>query len=328
MESVKLYKKVDDKVQCILCPNKCILNDGQKGLCNVRARQNDQIINPYSGIISSFGLDPIEKKPLYHFYPTSLIFSVGFFGCTLKCKFCQNSSISQCLPTGENDVYSPDSIIKILKEKKMKFIAFTYSEPTLYFEWVLEVAKLCKQENIKTVLVTNGYINPDISDKLFVYIDAANIDLKSSKEEFYKKFASGKLAPVKENIKIAYSMGVHIEVANLVITNTNDSIEENQEITDFIAGISPDIPLHISRYHPSYKFTKPPTDIQTIHKLIKNSSKKLHFVYGGNILEYSNTHCKNCGEILIERNYYAVKIKNLNIEGLCKKCGADNNIRI
>jgi len=324
MDDTLFIQKGED-LQCVLCPNYCVLKDEQFGLCHIRKRQKDKIFNPYSGIISSASIDPIEKKPLYHFLPKTSIYSVGFFGCTLKCQFCQNHLISQVTPDEDIHKVSPNEMLNYLMKNKLSSIAFTYSEPTLYFEWVLEVAKLCKKNNIKTILVTNGYLNPKPASILLEYIDAANIDLKSSKIEFYKKVCFGKIDPVKEFIKIAYQKKVHIELTTLVVTNTNDDIEECKEITDFIASISKDIPFHISRYHPQYKFTEPPTPLGTINSWITEAKKKLNFVYGGNISELGNTYCKNCGELLIEREYYDILIKNLSNDGKCKKCSEFNN---
>lgn len=283
-----LFLKKGDKVQCLLCPNGCLLNEGQFGMCKVRKREEDKIINFYNGIISAAHLDPIEKKPLYHFMPKTMIYSIGFFGCTLKCQFCQNYSISQIDQIEkyyilQNKRHTPEDIVNYLIKNKLTSIAFTYSEPTLYYEWVLETAKLCKKNNIKTVLVTNGYLNEKPAEILLEYIDAANIDLKSAKDDFYKKICSGKINPVKRFIEIAFRMGVHIEVTTLVIRDTNDDISECIEISDFLSKLSKDIPYHISRYFPNYNFNLPPTDTTIIYKWIEEAKKRLNFVYGGNL---------------------------------------------
>lgn len=318
----ELYKNIDNKTQCLLCPNNCLLNEGQFGLCGTRKCENKKIVNPYSGIISSTGIDPIEKKPLYHFMPSSVIFSVGFYGCTLKCQFCQNYSISQFHPDHlkQQEKLSPDNIVFLLKEKNYKSIAFTYSEPTLYFEWVLETSKLCRKNNIKTVLVTNGYLNKNPSEELLNYIDAANIDLKSGTDEFYKNICKGKIEPVKDFIKTAYEKKVHIELTTLIITDTNDSEEEMDTITDFISSISKNIPFHISRYHPSYKFSKPATNPEKIENLIIKAKKKLNYVYGGNISGNSETKCVKCGKSLINRDFYNISKINIDNKGNCVFC--------
>lgn len=323
--STLLYKKIKDKLQCLLCPNLCVLNDDQYGLCKIRKREKDKVINPFSGIISSSGVDPMEKKPLYHFMPGSTIFSVGFYGCTLKCQFCQNYSISQNHPDSHHDKVSPNDLVYLLKEKNLRSIAFTYSEPLLYHEWVIETSILCKKNNIKTVLVTNGFINPDPAEETLEYIDAANIDLKSGRDNFYKKVCSGKLEPVKKFIEIAYKMKVHIELTTLVITDSNDSNEEFNDITDFISSLSKDIPFHISRYHPDYNFNKEPTPIDTLNRLIELSKTRLNYVYGGNMLGYSDTYCKKCGEKLVKRDFYNTSIIKLDKNGKCKNCGTFNN---
>jgi pyruvate formate lyase activating enzyme len=313
-------------MQCTLCPNYCLLSNGKFGLCGIRKNENNSIINPFSGIISSSSIDPIEKKPLYHFMPGTNIYSVGFWGCTLHCQFCQNYSISQFQPQSNNKKITPKEIVNYLIKNDYKSIAFTYSEPTLYFEWVLETAKLCKKNNIKTVLVTNGYLNQKPAEILLEYIDAANIDLKSSKDEFYKKICNGKIEPVKKFIELTYKKSIHIEITTLVITNTNNDIEECNEITDFISSLSPDIPFHISRYRPEYQFNEPPTDEKIITKWILEAKKKLNYVYGGNIFEYSDTNCKNCGEILIKRNGYSISVINVDKNGNCNHCNKLNNI--
>lgn len=319
------YIKENEKVKCTLCPNTCLLNEGQFGVCKTRKREGNTIINPYHGIISSTSIDPMEKKPLYHFLPDTPIFSVGFYGCTLKCQFCQNYSISQYHPAFDEMKAYPDQILSILKQKKIKAIAFTYSEPTLYYEWVYETAKLCHESNIKTVLVTNGYLNPEPAEKLFKYIDAANVDLKSSTNEFYQNICRGKLEPVKEFIKLAFKSNVHLEITTLVITETNDNPEEIGEITEFIASISPDIPFHISRYHPAYNYTKNATSPEKIAQLINISKEKLHYVYGGNIPGHSDSYCHNCKTVLISRDFYNVHIQNLDERGNCSHCGEFNH---
>ena len=321
-----LFKAKGDKVECLLCPNLCVLNEGKFGLCKTRKNEKGRIINPYSGIISSSGVDPMEKKPLYHFIPNSTIFSVGFYGCTLKCQFCQNYSISQYHPDPDSEKkVSPEDILYLLKEKNLKSIAFTYSEPSLYFKWVKETAELCQKNNIKTVLVTNGFLNPEPAKELLKHIDAANIDLKSARDEFYKKICSGKIEPVKEFIRIAYKLKVHIELTTLIITDTNDSVKETNDIIDFISSLSTDIPYHISRYHPCYNFDKPSTPMTTIQKLIDLSKKKLNYVYGGNIGGFSDTFCKKCKTPLVKRDFYNTSINNLDPDGKCMKCGTDNN---
>ncbi|HOJ65143.1 MAG TPA: AmmeMemoRadiSam system radical SAM enzyme [Spirochaetota bacterium] len=323
---VRLYQKINDKTECLLCPNNCKLKEGQSGLCNIRENVNGNIINPYSGIISSSGIDPIEKKPLYHFYPGSEIYSIGFFGCTLKCQFCQNWQISQNKPLDYFKKISPEDFVLYLKKNNFNKIAYTYSEPTLYYEWVLETAKLCRKNDIKNVIVTNGYLNKEPAKELLKFIDAANIDLKGADDQFYKKNCNGKIEPVKEFIKIAFDLNVHIELTTLVITNTNDSMEDCKKIMDFIKSISTDIPFHISRYHSAYKFNLPPTQEKTIKDWVNYAKNHLNFVYGGNVLFDNDTYCHNCKSLLIKRNFYLVSLIGIDNKGICLKCSSKNNI--
>lgn len=325
---IPLYRSLNEKLQCMLCPNYCVLSKNQFGKCETRMSTGDKIENRYNGVISSSAVDPIEKKPLYHFRPGSSIFSVGFFGCTLKCQFCQNYTISQYHPIKNMERITPSDMVSFLKENSFDQIAFTYSEPTLYFEWVIETAILCRKNGIKSVLVTNGYLNRDPAKELLKHIDAANIDFKSFYDEFYGKVCSGKVEPVKEFIKIAYQEKVHVEVTTLVITDENDSEEEMEKISDFISSISKDIPFHVSRYHPSYKFKNPSTDPAIIDRLISLARKRLFFVYGGNITGQSNTYCKKCSSLLIKRDFYSINILGIDDSGNCKACGENNNIKV
>ncbi len=284
----RLYLKEDDKTRCLLCPTNCSVKDGEFGVCNVRKNVNGEIINNYSGIISAIHLDPIEKKPLYHFMPGSKILSIGFFGCTMKCQFCQNHTISQIqkkdeLMINKNKKWSPKEMVDFLIDSGYRSIAYTYSEPLLYYEWVYETAKLCKESGIKNVLVTNGYINPEPAKELLRYIDALNIDYKSATEVFYKRECFAQLDPVREFIKMAFESKVHIEVTTLVIEGKNSDIKECESITSFLSNLSKDIPYHISRYFPNYKYTLPPTDKKIIYQWIDEAKKRLNFVYGGNI---------------------------------------------
>lgn len=327
---IKLYKKENDKIKCLLCPNNCKLSENQIGVCGVRRRENDKIINPYLGIISSSSIDPIEKKPLYHFYPGSTIYSIGFFGCTLKCKFCQNWQISQKLPSDIDSIkrIKPEDFVLFLKRNNLYQVAYTYSEPLLYYEWLLEVVRLCKENGIKNVLVTNGYLNKEPAIELLKFIDAANIDLKGSDNEFYKKNCAGKIDPVKDFIKIAFDSRVHIEMTTLVITDTNDTIQDCKQIVDFIKSISKNIPFHISKYHPAFQFLKRATPESTIKEWVEYARKHLNFVYAGNVSFDNDTFCLNCHSLLIKREYYFVEIVNLDKSGNCKKCGVKNNIII
>jgi len=322
---MNLLNKNDVILECNICPNRCKLKENQTGKCKSRKVVDENIVDIYSGIITSTNIDPIEKKPLYHFYPGSRIFSIGFYGCTMSCKFCQNYSISQITsPLDISAKKSPSKILQLLKQNDFNMVAATYSEPLLHFEWLLDFFKLCKSENIKTVLVTNGYINIENARKLFPYIDAMNVDLKSSKNDFYNKICGANISPIKEFIIEGYKEKIHTEITTLVITDTNESVEECNEVTDFIQLISKDIPFHISRYFPTYKMVNPTTPIKTIEEWVSIAKKKLNYVYGGNIGIFSNTNCPECGSILIKRNSYGINVENLKKDDSvikCKNCG-------
>ncbi|OHD39714.1 MAG: AmmeMemoRadiSam system radical SAM enzyme [Spirochaetes bacterium GWF1_31_7] len=329
--SLKLYEIKNNYSICLLCPNSCQLSQKKTvGLCGIRkfSEVDHSIINPYSGIISAMSVDPIEKKPLYHFMPGSSVFSIGFYGCTLKCQFCQNYTISQTTPPHDSKRYSPEEIVNILIANQYPSIAFTYSEPLVYFEWVLETAKLCKANGIKTILVTNGFINKEPGSLLLNYIDAVNIDLKSFKNSFYTTYLEGSLESVKQFISTSIEKKVHTEITTLIIPGLNDSKEEIIQISEFIQSFSPLIPLHISSYHPSWKMSIRATNPDEIIKLSRLCEEKLAFVYPGNINTMTKTLCFHCKTLLIERSGYQTKLYNINKDGTCKKCGGFNYIKM
>ena len=266
-------------------------------------------------------MDPIEKKPLFHFHPGEEVLSLGTWGCNFKCLFCQNFEISQGRPYSIYEM-NVGEIVDLIIKKNAKIVAYTYSEPAVWYEYVYETAKLLKEKKIETVLVTNGYMNKDPFLKLIPYIDAMNIDLKGFNDEFYKKIIAGKKEPVMENIKLAYENNVHIEITTLVVTNGNDDIKELENLFKWVGSLSRDIPLHLSRYYPVYKYHEPPTDIEKLKRLYDLARNYLNYVYLGNVWDekYESTYCPNCGELLIERTGYDVKFHNIDEKGRCKNC--------
>lgn len=273
------------KIKCNICPNYCNLSEGQVGICRARKNENGQIISINYGHITSLALDPIEKKPLNRFHPGKNILSVGSFGCNLHCSFCQNHSISMVGKDETQTEYKePDQLVELalrLKERNNIGIAFTYNEPLIGYEYVRDCAKLAKSHNLKNVVVTNGCFNEKVLDEILPYIDAFNIDLKGFTDDFYKKLR-GNLETVKNFIKIA-SEQAHIEVTTLIIPGENDSEEEMRELVDFLAEINPEIPLHVSRFFPTYKMQdRPPTKITRIFELTDIAREKLKYVYEGN----------------------------------------------
>jgi len=282
MKKASFYKKLDGKkVKCILCPHNCILKEGQIGFCGARQNIGGELFSLNYGYISSIAYDPIKKKPLFHFYPGSTILSIGSFGCSFKCKFCQNWTISQEKP----NVFQIDTdrLIKLAKnDPNCIGIAFTYNEPINWYEYVIDVAYEFKKEGMKTVLVTNGYLNQEPLIELLNYIDAMNVDLKSFNSDFYKNICNGDVDSVKKFIEISNTK-VHIEITTLIIPGLNDSDEEMDMIGRWIASLDDRIPLHINRYFPRYKMDIEPTPIETLKRLAQIAKQHLLYVYIGNI---------------------------------------------
>lgn len=290
------YKKEDDKIRCNLCPHNCLISEGHRGICKVREaiRCDDGELNLYSlnyGEVTSISLDPIIKKPLYNFYPGSMILSIGSFGCNFKCSFCQNYDISQYRP--ESKFVSPEDMAKISLDMKESIgLAFTYNEPSIWYEYVYYTAKKIKEidSNHKIVIVTNGYISEEPLKALLPYVDALNIDLKGN-NEYYKKLCFGSLEEVKRTIKIAVEMGKHVEVTTLLIPDENTDNFTLADIGDFLNKLDRTIPLHISRYFPRYKMEKKATSLQEMRNAYKVLSEKLDNIYLGNLTKDEIDYC-------------------------------------
>jgi pyruvate formate lyase activating enzyme len=315
----------DNKVRCCLCPAFCLLTDGKIGICGSRFNRNGELVTDNFGELVSACYDPIEKKPLYHFHPGAVIFSTGANGCNFHCDNCQNWEISQAkVPTR---YVSPEALVKLAKRNGSIGVAYTYTEPLIWFEYIREAGRLIKKAGMYNVLVTNGYINPEPLMDLLPLIDAANVDLKGMREEFYRKVCKGKMKPVLDNINQFYKAGVHLEVTNLVIPGLNDSDDDFQKLSDFIAGISSQIPLHFSAYFPRFKMNNPPTSTAGLLRAFEIASKKLDFVYLGNvdIPGKSDTICPKCRTRLVRRRGYAIEMLSLK-DGKCLSCGYDTGI--
>jgi len=277
------YEALSDyKVKCLLCPQACIILPEQTGFCRVRQNKQGKLYSLIYAQISSLALDPIEKKPLYHYQPGRYILSLGTRGCNLACPFCQNWSISQSdnVPTQS---ISSEEIIRQAEQSESFGIAYTYNEPFVWYEFVLDTAILAKEKGLENVLVTNGYINPEPLEKILAYIDAMNIDLKSIEDEFYRKFCQGRLEPVLTTIKRVHQ-SCHIELTNLVIPGLNDQKENFLKLVDWIyENLGPEVPLHFSRYFPCYKMVLPPTPLARLKSAEEIARKKLKYVYLGNV---------------------------------------------
>lgn len=320
-------KTKNNKIICNLCPHNCIIKDGQRGNCGIRKNINGELFTEIYEKISAINFDPIEKKPLYHFYPGREILSIGTIGCNLHCKFCQNSDISQ---TNIEEfpylkTYTSEEIIEIALQKSDNIgIAYTYNEPIIWFEYVLETAKLAKAKNLKNVMVTNGYINKKPLEELMPYIDAFSVDLKAFTEDFYSKITSSKLEPVKETLKTIYKNHKHLEITNLIIPGLNDDEKIFKDMVLWIAKeLDKDVVLHLSRYFPTYKLDIKKTPISTLDKLYDIAKKTLTNVYQGNIKAFEKdiTYCQKCKKAVIKRNGYSTDISGLDKNGNCIYCG-------
>lgn len=312
------------RVQCLLCPFECLLDNGKTGICGGKRNVNSSLIAINYALTTSINLDPIEKKPLYHFYPGSRILSIGPNGCNFACQFCQNYAISQ--EDAPTRYLSPQEAVTAAKETGSVGIAYTYAEPLIWFEYVMDTSRAVREAGLKNVLVTNGFINPGPLEELLPLTDAMNIDIKSMDPAFYKKICHGKLEPVLETVRMS-AMKTHVEITNLIIPGFNDSDDMFEKLTDFIAECSPDIPLHFSRYHPDFKFTAPATPYETLLRAVAIAKEKLKFVYTGNVSQekYNQTICPGCGQMVIERHCFSVTrvaVKN----GRCAHCGAGVNV--
>ncbi len=315
----------DGRAQCRLCPRNCVIAGGKTGACRTRWHDNGRLELLNYGEYTSFALDPIEKKPLYHFHPGRSILSIGGRGCNLRCAFCQNSGISQCdAPTRHIEPH--ELADETLDRSDVSVgIAFTYNEPFIWFEFIRDSAPLIRRGGGKIVLVTNGFVNPEPLAELLPLIDALNIDLKAFDDEFYGKHCDGRIEPVKETIRTAAAAGVHIEVTLLLIPTLNDSDEKLRAQSEWIASVSPDIPFHISRYFPCYKMDLPPTPAASLSRARDIASKHLNYVYLGNVgdAESATTWCPSCGAPAIKRSGYTTVLTGLDGNNKCVKCGGE-----
>ena len=327
MKKADFYKKLDgQKVQCLLCPHKCIIQENSRGICKVRKNFDGELISENYGKVCSMAFDPIEKKPLYHYFPGRIIFSVGNIGCNLNCQFCQNWEISQTSVDeyGYLRNITPEEIVSSAARKNNIGIAYTYNEPTVWFEFMLEIAKQAHKKELKNVMVTNGFINPEPLEKLLPYVDAFSVDLKAFTNEFYKNYTFSTIEPVKKSIKKIHNSNKHMEITNLVITDLNDNKENFEEMVKWISGeTGRDTVLHISRYYPTYKLKNRQTSVETLIEFHEIAKQYLDYVYLGNVnLDSGNdTICSNCGKTLIKRKGYYVEVVAVDNKGNCDNCG-------
>jgi pyruvate formate lyase activating enzyme len=318
----------DGRIQCDLCPRECRLADGQRGFCFVRAREGDGLILTTYGRSSGFCLDPIEKKPLAHFYPGSSVLSFGTAGCNLGCRFCQNWDISKAREQDRLvDQATPEAIAAAAVAAQAQSVAFTYNDPTIFAEYAIDVAEACHERDVRTVAVTAGYISPAPRRELYARMDAANVDLKGFTEEFYRKVTGSHLAPVLDTLTyLAQETSVWLELTTLVIPGYNDADEDiAAEAQWIVETLGPDVPLHFSAFHPDFKMLDvPPTPAATLRRARARALEAgLRYVYVGNVhdREGEATYCPGCGEAVIARDWYEILDYRLDEAGRCRSCG-------
>jgi pyruvate formate lyase activating enzyme len=316
------YKQLEGQgVQCLLCPHQCKIKAGNTGICRVRGNQDGTLVTFNYGQVASLALDPIEKKPLYHFSPGSFILSAGTYGCNLSCSYCQNYTLAHENPQTQ---YVPPETMVMLAERSRESgsigLAFTYNEPSVWYEYIWDCARLLKERGQKVVLVTNGYIEARPLEQLLPYIDALNIDVKAFRNDFYKKLCHGTLDPVKRSVELAARYS-HVEITTLIIPEDNDNLEDIEALASWLASVNRNIPLHLSRYHPAYNYHRPPTPESTLLAAQQAAGRYLPFVYLGNVGQGNDTRCLNCQALLIRRTYYRTELVHFQA-GRCSSCGA------
>jgi len=327
MKEAMFYNPLEgEKVQCFLCNHRCTISPSKRGLCGVRENQEGKLYTLVFGRTISMNVDPIEKKPLFHLFPGSGSFSIATVGCNFRCLQCQNHEISQ-MPADEKriegSVVLPSKIVSLAKEYRCRSISYTYTEPTIYFEYAYETSAIASREGIRNVFVTNGYMTEEALRTIRPYLDAANVDLKSFQEKFYKEICGARLKPVMENLKLMKELGIWVEITTLVIPTLNDSDREFEEIAQFILSLGQEVPWHISAFYPTYKMLNLPRTPASILFRAREIGMKagLRYVYCGNIPGRGgeDTFCPHCGEKVIERVGFQV-IKNEVVEGECRHC--------
>jgi pyruvate formate lyase activating enzyme len=329
MKEAMFYENIDGKVRCHLCNHHCVIKEGKRGICAVRENHDGRLYSLVYGKSVAVGIDPIEKKPFFNFYPGTSSYSLATVGCNFHCLHCQNWEISQ-MPRGKGgrivgDELGPERIVSEAARFGCMSIAYTYTEPTIFFEYAYDTAKLAHKEGIKNLFVTNGYTSGEAIKEIAPFLDAANVDLKSFDEDFYHEVCGAKLQPVLDNIKFYKELGVWVEVTTLIIPGYNDDEIQLKEIAEFIRRVGEEIPWHITAFYPAYKLLDvPATPVESLRKARDiGLHAGLRYVYEGNIPGEGgeSTYCSNCGELLIERSGHYIK-RNKLVDGRCPKCKA------
>ncbi len=325
-----LYERLDNaEVHCHLCHHQCRISESKFGICGMRQNQDGTLYTHAYGEVIAANVDPIEKKPLYHFLPGTLSFSVATMGCNFRCGFCQNWQISQSSRRKGSDAaglnLSPEDIVLQAADQGCRSIAYTYTEPTIFFEYAYDTAKLAKDKGPANVFVTNGFMTPEALRTINPYLDACNVDLKAFNDDFYRTVCHGSLQPVLDSIRTMKSLGIWVEVTTLVVPGSNDREDELREIACFLAGIDTNIPWHISRFHPDYEYSDstatPIEALRTAYAIGKGEN--LRNVYIGNVpRETRDTQCPHCLQVLIRRTGYETHL-NITDDGRCPQCNTE-----
>ena len=335
MKEAMLYQKLSDgRVRCDLCSHRCVITDGKVGTCGVRENRDGTLHSMVYGRVIATHNDPIEKKPLFNFYPGTSAFSIATVGCNFTCTHCQNADISQ-MATDRGRVLgqeaSPEQIVTLAEKSGCRSIAYTYTEPTVFMEYAHDTAKIAHERGTKNIFVTNGYMTEEALRTIQPYLDAANVDLKGFTEEHYQAVCGARLKPVLDTIRLMKEMGIWVEVTTLVIPTVNDSDVELRQIAEFILSLGAETPWHVSRFHPTYKMLDlPATPVQSVVKARQIGLQVgLRYVYTGNIPgdDGENTYCYSCGEILIPRRGYTVAETHIR-DSTCKYCGAKIDVEM
>ena len=331
MHEAAFYKKLakeDKTVRCLLCSHHCKIKDQQRGICRVRENRDGTLYSLVYGRLVSENVDPIEKKPLFHLLPGSLSYSISTVGCNFRCRHCQNYEISQYPETHQGEIagYSrtPEEVVRSAVKQNCASISYTYVEPTIFFEFALDTARLAHEQGIMNLFVSNGYTSPEATRAIAPFLNGNNIDLKAFTDKFYREVCGARLQPVLDCISLMKELGVWVEVTTLLIPGWNDSDQELQDIAEFIRSVDPNIPWHVTRFHPTYQMTdRNSTPLATLERAREiGLASGLNYVYTGNLpgLEGENTFCPECNATLITRTGFKAEITGIDKDS-CRSCG-------
>jgi len=314
--------KDENSITCVLCRHYCTLKESKGGICGINFNENQELVNKVYNHPSALNIDPIEKKPLYHFLPSSTSLSLGTVGCNFKCPFCQNHSISQTSAIDESIVYTPQDIIGLALKNNCKSVSYTYNEPTIWYPYAKDIGILAKEQGLKNIFVSNGYESPEIIEDMNSWVDAINVDLKSFSKEYYKKVLKADLEGILDSLELFANSDIWLEITTLLVPGDNDSDEEITKMAEFISNnLGTNIPWHLSAFHPDYKMQNTPATSLKLLEKAKSIAKahNIEYIYLGNVNVDTNTYCNKCGEMLIQRDYFNTKVLSIN-DNRCTKC--------